>query len=160
MTKRNIEIFPYGVTMGADRSRPVMLFRDGKSDVVVPVWLSPLEAGIAITQNHTSQGGSPHGLGLAMVKALNLQVEKCVFVEMKGSHQFVDVHFSGSRKLKVLRLRAEQAVSFCLQAKVRFYCTRAFVVACRDQTLRSFAVPETPLRLMEEMKSLRHPYLN
>ena len=146
------EIVPYGVTLGFDSTRPVLLFKDKSGEKIVPVYLSPLEAGIAMSQDHIRQAGSsPHGLSFEALKTLGVKPEKCSFVELKGHHQFVEVQFSGSEGLKVLRARADQAVSFCLHAKTPFFCTYGFFESCRE-----IPVIQSPVNT----KDNRQRYLN
>lgn len=128
-----IELEPFGVTGGMDKSRPVMLFREKNGEAVLPVWLSPLDAGIALTQ-HNSQdfAMSPHDVTLHALNILGVKPETCHFTELRGHQQYVELKFSGSKKLKMMKLRADHAVSFCLQAKVKFFCTRQYLGKCRD----------------------------
>lgn len=125
-----IELEPFGVAGGVDRSRPVMLFREKGGEAVLPVWLAPVEAGIAITQGQ-AQPGSPHDVGLRALNEIGVRPQECRFSEIVGNHQYVEISFSGSKKLKTLRARADQAISFCLQAKTKFLCTRDYMEAAR-----------------------------
>jgi hypothetical protein len=127
-----IEVEPFGLTSGMDRARPVMLFREKGGETVLPVWLSPLDAGIALTQ-HDKQtyASSPHDVPVQALATLGVRAESCYFTEVKGHQQYVEIRFSGSRRLKVMRVRADHAVSFCLQARVKFFCTRGFIDQCR-----------------------------
>jgi len=128
-----LELEPFGVTGGMDRTRPVMLFRVKGGEAVLPVWLSSVDAGIALTQhNAQSVASSPHDVTLHALTVLGVKPESCQFTEVKGHLQYVDVKFSGSRKLKSVRARADHAVSFCMQAKVKFFCTREFLERCRE----------------------------
>ena len=127
-----IELEPFGVTGGMDRARPVMLFREKDGEGVLPVWLHPLDAGIALSQHNTQSAAmSPHDLTLHALTALKVKPEECHFVELRGHQQYLEIKFSGSKKLKVIKTRADFAVSFCLQAKVKFYCTRDYMARCR-----------------------------
>lgn len=128
-----IELEAFGLTTGMDRGRPVMLFREKDGEAVLPVWLSPLDAGIALTQyDRQTSAPSPHDFSVQALGLLGVKAENCHFREVKGNHQYVDIEFSGSRKLKTMRIRADHAVSFCLQARVKFFCTRAFINRCRQ----------------------------
>ncbi len=127
---KKIELEPFGIAGGVDRSRPVMLFREMGGEAVLPVWLAPVEAGIAISQDQATPG-SPHDVGLRALNEIGVKPLTCRFSEIVGNHQYVEISFSGSKKLKSLRARADQAISFCLQAKVRFFCTRDYLEAAR-----------------------------
>lgn len=155
-----IELVPWGVTAGASQSRPVMLFRDKNSDATLPVWLSPVDAGIAITQHHVKTAAmSPHDLTLNVLTSLGVKLEKCFFQEIKGFQQYVELQFSGSRKLKTLTTRADHAISFCLQAKAQFFCTRGYLNECRD-VHAEMEQAEVGVMAKPELTQNKHPYLN
>lgn len=154
-----IELFPYGVTLGADHQRPILILKDESCNITVPVWLSPVEAGIAITQNNgKATASSPHALSFKVLEDLGITPVKCVLTEVKGHHQFVEVFFKGSRKLKSLCVRADQAVSFCLHAKVQFFCKIAFVESCRELELEQLGL-ESQLAGRPSVIKNKHPYL-
>jgi hypothetical protein len=152
-----IELEPFGVTAGMDHTRPVMLFREKDGEAVLPVWMSPLDAGIALSQHNTqSTAKSPHDVTLQAMEILGVKPVTCHFTEIKGHQQYAEVAFSGSRKLRVIKTRADYAVSFCLQAKVKFYCTRGFLAKCREVEVEINQLPP-PAR---NEKRPRNQYLN
>ena len=131
-----IELFPYGVIFDsegfASPQRPVMFFKNKDESQILPVWLSSLDAGIAIFQQERQEGiSSPHDLAWKALKSLDIKLERCFFVEVKGYHQYVELHFSGSDKLKKLRSRTDEAISFCLSTDTKFYCKSEFIDRCR-----------------------------
>ncbi|MCB0342409.1 MAG: bifunctional nuclease family protein [Pseudobdellovibrionaceae bacterium] len=118
-----IEMFPYGVAVGPDQVRPVMIFKDKTERRVLPVWMSPVDAGIAMSQSAiTGTDASPHNLTQKMLSTLGVQIERCYFVRTNGHYQIVELQFSGSEKLKKLESRADEVISFCLHNDVRFFC--------------------------------------
>lgn len=155
-----LELEPFGLTAGMDKARPVMLFREKGGEAVLPVWLSPLDAGIALTQ-HNSQtfAMSPHDVTLRALSQLGVKAQSCHFTEMRGHQQYVELKFTGSKKLRSMKARADHAVSFCLQAKVKFFCTRDFLKQCRDVEAE---MGQTKMSLNNKMDSRRnrHTYLN
>jgi len=154
-----IELFPYGVTLGADHQRPILILKDESCNITVPVWLSPVEAGIAITQNNgKAAASSPHALSFKVLEDLGIEPVKCVLTEVKGHHQFVEVFFKGSRKLKSLSVRADQAVSFCLHARVQFFCKKEFIESCRELELEQIGLENQLVGKPGVMKN-KHPYL-
>jgi bifunctional DNase/RNase len=128
-----IELEAFGLTAGMERARPVILFREKGGEAVLPVWMSPLDAEIALTlSSGKSPSSSPYLVSLAIFERLGVKIETCHFRDLKGHQQYVEVNLSGSRKLKTVRVRADQAISMCLQAKARFFCTRDFIRQCRE----------------------------
>jgi bifunctional DNase/RNase len=154
-----IELEPFGMTAGMDKQRPVMLFREKDGEAVLPVWLSPVDAGIALTQHNAQMFAmSPHDVTLKVLEKLGVEVKSCRFCEVKGHQQYVELKFKGHR-LKPMRFRADHAVSFCLQARVKFYCTREYLETCRevDAALERLA---TSLNMKPGVRRNGHPYLN
>ena len=155
-----LELEPYGVTTSADSTRPMMLFKVIGQEDILPVWLSPIDAGIAITQHHVKNAGiSPHDLTIKVLEELKVQLDCCVFTEVRGHHQYVELQFSGSRSLKKISARADQAISFSLQAKARFYCRREYIQASRVMNAE-MAGNQRDLQLNPKTGKNRHPYLN
>jgi hypothetical protein len=54
-------------------------------------------------------------------------------------------------------VRADYAVSFCMQAKVRFYCTRQFLEKCREMDAE---IGQLAHQNKSDMRRNRHTYLN
>ena len=133
MKEQLVEIFPYGITFSPDQSRPIMLFKDKDEVKVLPVWLSPLDAGITIQQNSVELGhcASPYSLTWKILKPLGIYLEKCIFKDVKGHHQFVELQFSGHPKLTTLTSRADEAISFCLSTQTKYYCETDYFDKCR-----------------------------
>lgn len=154
-----IELEPFGMTAGMDKQRPVMLFREKGGEATLPVWLSPLDAGIALTQHNVQAFAmSPHDVTLKVLDQLGVHVESCRFVEVKGHQQYVELTFKGSRKLlKPMRFRADHAVSFCLQARVKFFCTKEYLETCREVDA---AIEKLQMSLKPSTRRNTHPYLN
>lgn len=125
-----IELEAFGLSTGMERSRPVMLFREKGGESVLPVWLSPVDAGITLSQNAFAI--TPHDVSLTVLKELGVGVEACRFTEVKGHQQYVEIKFTGSKKVKEMKFRADHAISFCLQARARFFCTRGYLETCRE----------------------------
>jgi hypothetical protein len=157
-----IELEPFGLTSGIDKTRPVLLLREKGGEAVLPVWLSPVDAGIALSQHNTQTFAiSPHDITLQALGVLGVVPESCHFTELRGHQQYVELRFQGSRKLKALKARADHAVSFCLQAKMKFYCSRDYLNKCR-QVESELSNTQTALGRGGRNESRRHrtAYLN
>lgn len=153
-----IELEAFGLTTAMDRARPVMLFREKNGEAVLPVWLSPMDAGIALTQHNVQTFAmSPHDVTFTIFKELGIRAETCYFTDLKGHQQYVEIHFKGSRKLKTLKVRADHAISFCLQARTKFYCTREYMEQCRDVDA---GIEQTMHTVPAQARRNGHPYLN
>ena len=155
-----IELEAFGLTSGMDKDRPVMLFREKNGEAVLPVWLSPLDAGIALTQQNAHTFAlSPHDVSLQALRVLGVKPDCVHFTELKGHQQYMEIRFSGSRRLKSLKVRADHAVSFCLQAKAKFFCTRGYLQRCRDLEVE-MGQNKTSLNNKSDSPRHRPTYLN
>ncbi len=139
-----IEMFPFGVAMGANQMRPVMIFKDKEERRVLPVWLSHMDAGIAVAQSSpgshqvtTSVSGSPHELSWFVLGTLGVALESCIFKKVTGHHQYVELNFKASAgkrlptKLQRLEARADDAISFCLRSGCKFFATFDYIEKSR-----------------------------
>lgn len=135
------EMFPQGISVATGLGRPVLILKDQAGVEVLPVWMQPLDAGVALADlSNGASGFSPHGVAQRLMDALSLKIESCTFVEVSGHHQFVELVFVPSREGKAaanlnsvlrLRVRADEAMSFCLQGRARFFSSQAINAACR-----------------------------
>ncbi len=123
-----IRLFPYGLTLVQDPSRPTFLLKDESGQLVLPVSISPLEAGVALQQASQSiLPTTPHKVTEVLLGTLNIKIEKCVFVEIKGHHQYVRLFLEGHPTHGSIKVRADEAMSLCLQLNVPLYSTRNFI---------------------------------
>ena len=138
-----VEMFPFGVAMGVNSTRPVMIFKDKACKRVLPVWLSPIDAGIAVAQANSPYAtgvraeGLPHEISIQILTALDIELEKCLFRTVKNNYQYVELHFKSkrekklSKKLQSLEARADDAISFCLRTGCKFFATVDYIERSR-----------------------------
>lgn len=128
-----IEIFPYGFTMANGPVRPVLVFKDKTGRHVLPVWVHPLDATMAMHE-HATTPIEPHGATAAVMRIAGVEIESCEFDEVCGHRQYAVVRFrsaQASEKAQV-RVRADQAMSFCLALGARFFSSAEFMARCRE----------------------------
>lgn len=125
-----IEMFPYGMVVAGDQARPVMIFKDKNGQRVLPVWMNPVHAGLAVSHNAMSDV-SPHNLTLKILRPLGVDLKKCYFKEVRGHHQLVQLAFVGDERLTRVEARADEAISLCLNSRARFFATSEFIEQCR-----------------------------
>jgi bifunctional DNase/RNase len=126
-----VQIFPYAMVMSPDNRRPILIFKDKKQEVTLPVWLSPLDAGIALSDRNWDAISSPHKLSWSLLKKLDVTLKKAVFSEIKGHHQYLDLNFEGNTAIQKVKARADESISFCLSSECEFYCTKKYANECR-----------------------------
>lgn len=155
-----VEVVPWGMAPAVDNSRPLILFREKKGEMVLPVWVSHLDAGIALTQSHVStQGVSPHDLANGILKKLGVQVDRCEFVQLKGHHQYVKIKFKGSEALEDMTVRADHVVSFCLRSSCTFYASKNIIQKSRDVEQELKVLSKGAAQVPDLVRN-PHPYLN
>lgn len=157
-----IALKPYGLAASLEPHRPVFIFKSDCETYTVGVPLSPLEAGISITQNHhQGPASSPHGLSIKALKELGIQPTRCIFKEVRGHFLYVEVEFTGDDRLIRIESRADEAISFCMKAGAKFYSTIETIQACKElesATLQESAGVQTTLNIFERSRN-KHPYL-
>jgi len=127
-----VELFPYGLSMTTDASRPFLLLKDKTHTVTLPVAVSPIEAGVALSQsNKKNLQASPHKFTAQLMTSLGMEVKQCVFVEIKGSHQYVRLYMSGHTTQSSFKLRADEAMSLCLHLEVPIFASKNFISRSR-----------------------------
>lgn len=155
-----VELIPWGLAPAVDGSRPLILFREKEGEMILPVWVSHLDAGIAVTQSHTAtQGSSPHDLTKGILKKLGVTVKSCEFVKVKGHHQYAKLKFAGSEKLEDLEVRADHVVSFCLHSKSKFFAKKSVILKSRDVEQEMKVVSQGAAHVPDLIRN-PHPYLN
>ena len=155
-----IELAPYGLSVGPEMGHSLLILKSLLEDLTLPIPVNPLEAGITLAQSNKSIAPvSPHKATAALLKALSMQIEKCVFVEIKNSHQFVKLFISGHPQLRTLKVKAEDVLSLCLYLEVPLFTTREFIARSRVMVAE---INEQRKELMSNpgMAVKNHPYIN
>ena len=123
-----VELFPYGLSVTTDASRPFLLLKDAAHQYTLPVAVSPIEAGVALSQNNkVAAESSPHKFTSLLLSGLGIEIKQAVFVEIKGAHQYVRLYLTGHAQMPTLKLRAEEAMSLLIYLKVPVFATRNFI---------------------------------
>lgn len=120
-----IRLFPYGITLMQVPGRPILLLKDEKGQHTFPVAINQLEAGVAVQQSQKNQPAhSPHNVTKILLQSLNIKIEKCVFVEIKGHHQYVRLTIDGHPQYGSLKFKADEVMSLCLHLDVPIFATK------------------------------------
>lgn len=145
------EVWVKGIVLGPGNTRPVLIMKGAQEDDIFPVWLSNLEFD-SIEQSNMGVLKSTffHGTSVKILKALGLKVGQCVFVEVVGHHQYVDMYVTneGGDAVKTIRSNAEECISFCLASGARFFVTPDIMDRSRimnsEILAANFEVPNHP----------------
>lgn len=123
-----VRLFPYGLSVTTDATRPFLLLKDEAHQYTLPVAVSPIDAGVALSQsNKMILESSPHKFTAIMLETLGIEIKQAVFVEIKGAHQYLRLYISGHPRASSIKLRADEAMSLCLYLGVPLYATKTFI---------------------------------
>lgn len=123
-----VELFPYGLSLSNDATRPFMILKDKTGDMTLPVPISQLEAGVTLTQSaHSAVPPTTHVFSEKILESLDIKLERCVFVEIKGINQFVRVYMKNHPQYQSLKFKADEVMSLCIHMKVPIYATKSFI---------------------------------
>jgi bifunctional DNase/RNase len=156
-SSKMVEFFVFGITLGSNQRRPVLILKDSTGQLTLPVWLNPIDASYAMN-DIAHQAYAAQSVTLKMLQAFQLRLERCVFGDLKGHHQFVELQFSGNPRLTKIASRADEAMSLCLALGARFFATSEFVARCRDVDAE-IASLEVGLNMKPEIGSKNHRYV-
>ncbi len=131
--KEWIELFPLAVTMHGERERPILVLQDKEKNVSLPVWLGSLDAAVAMVQaSAQSPDSTPHRTTLQILKAFKAELKFCIFQEVMGHHQFVDLVLMANETMQTVRCRADESMSLCLLSQARFFCPLELIKKSRQ----------------------------
>ena len=155
-----VELKPIGLSLAHDLQRPFLLFRDAEDKQTLPVSISPLEAGIflAHSQAHAlHKGATPHRFLIQLMSMFDLQIKRCVFVEIKPEAQYVRLYFVGHPLVSSFKLRADEAMSVCFQFEVPLFATKNFIQksqVLKSQTLKPDEVVKNVVQIQTSQRFL------
>ena len=145
-----VRLKPYGIIIGSDRIRPVLILKDETSAHTLPVPISPIEAGVTMSQNNqAAPPTTPHRVTEYILQTLGVVITRCVFTEVRGHHLYVNLEFSHNPALRdlqlgVVKLRAEEAMSLCLQLHVPIYASPELMSKTRVLQMEMLEVARLP----------------
>jgi hypothetical protein len=134
-----IELIPQGVVLGLMENRPMLLLRSITGDHTLPVWLNEVQTPVVLAEmGHNGGFDRAHGITLKIINRLGGTIDRCVFVELSGVHQFVEIHISqvGGATF-VERTRADEAMGLVLANKAKILATVEFIESCRSLQMDS-----------------------
>lgn len=154
-----IRLHPYGLSLNQDPSRPILLLRDDLSQHTLPVFLTPIEAGVTMQQSSLqSLPTTPHKVTELLLESLNIKIEKCVFVAIKDHHQYVRIYFENHPSQGSIKVKAEEAMSLCLHMNAPIYATKKFMNKSRVMSAEIEGLSQG-LKLNPAVMMKTHEYL-
>lgn len=123
-----VELFPFGLSLSNDSTRPFMILKDKSKEMTLPVPINQIEAGLTLSQSN--QDNAPvqiHKFSESLLLSLDIKLERCIFVEIKGVHQYVRLYMLGHPQYHSMKFRADEVMSLCLYLKVPLFATTSFI---------------------------------
>lgn len=119
---------PYGLSLSNEASRPFLILKDASGEYILPVAINQLEAGVTLTQSsNASAPVTMHKFSEALLTSLDIKIERAVFVEIKGVHQFVRVYMNNHPMYQSMKFRADEVMSLCIHMKIPIFATKAYI---------------------------------
>jgi len=154
-----IRLRPYGLSVSTDFARPFLLLKDEDHKYTLPVAVNPLEAGVALSQaNKSVAPTTPHRFTEVLLETLNIQIEKCVFVELKGHFQFVRLFMKNHPSESSLKVRADEVMSLCLYLDIPIYATKEYIAKSRVMNAEMEGV-SADIKAHPSIIQKNHPYI-
>jgi bifunctional DNase/RNase len=127
-----VQLFPYGLSVDGDVTRPFLLLKDEGHHHTLPVAVSPIDAGVTLSQSDKMNvPSSPHAFTSTLLQSLGIEIKQAVFVEIKGSSQYLRLYLSGHPKMSSVKMRADEAMSLCMFLEVPLFATKKFISLSR-----------------------------
>lgn len=154
-----IRLKAYGLSVSADFARPFLLLKDEGHQHTLPVAVNPLEAGVALSQaNKAVAPTTPHRFTQVLLDSLHMSIEKCVFVEIKGHYQFVRLYLKNHPSRDSLKMRADEAMSLCLQMDIPIYASKEYITKSRVMNAEMDGV-SADIKAHPSILQKNHPYI-
>ena len=124
-----IEVAPYGLVGGMAPGVFLIVFKEKKGENRFAIWLSKLQSQVAVQQGLRKE--ETFSFLNPLFKTLGVQLKECFFFKNENEEQFVKLHFAGGKK-RVLTMKADECLSFCIYHNCRFFCTYEFMESMRS----------------------------
>ncbi|HYB97651.1 MAG TPA: bifunctional nuclease family protein [Candidatus Limnocylindrales bacterium] len=135
-----------GVTLDPLTKTPIVVLKDDKDEVTLPIWIGLLEATSMATELEGVKMARPmtHDLLKRVVEEVGATVERIVVTELKDNtfYASIDLHIAGRRH--TLDSRPSDAISLALRTQSPIFVARAVIEASRASD-EAEGEPETPV---------------
>ncbi len=154
-----VRLFVHGVSIHHDPSRPILILKDQAGDKTLAVGLTPIETGVLIQQSNVNMMSTPHRFLQLLLESMNMKIEKAVFESIKDHHQYVRLYLIGHPSHGSLKVKAEEAMSLCLQLEVPMFATNRYIQKSRVLSAQTEGLAQK-LSLEQALLQRNHEYLN
>lgn len=149
----------FGVSIHQQPERPILILKDDKGENTLAVGLSPIETGVLIQQSNKESASTPHKFTELLLQSLNIKIEKAVFESLKAHQQYVRLYLEGHPSQGSILVKAEEAMSLCVQLEVPIFATKKYIQKSRVMSAQTEGVAQG-LALNPAVLARPHEYLN
>ncbi|MBS1971870.1 MAG: bifunctional nuclease family protein [Bdellovibrionales bacterium] len=154
-----VRLKPFGLSVSTDFARPFLLLKDEEHKYTLPVAVNPLEAGVALSQaNKAVAPTTPHRFTELLLETLHIEIERCVFVELKGHFQFVRLFLKNHPTQDSIKIRADEVMSLCLHLDIPIYASKEYIAKSRVMNAEMDGVSAN-IQAHPSIIQKNHPYI-
>lgn len=154
-----IRLVVHGVSIHHDPSRPILILKDKNNEHTLAVGLTPIETGVLIQQSSHGVISTPHKFTQNLLESLNIKIEKAVFESIKDHNLYVRLYLEGHPSQGSIKVKAEEAMSLCLQLEVPMYASKRYIQKSRVMSAQAEGLSQG-LALNPAVLARNHEYLN
>ncbi|GEM_PF-3307668 len=119
-----IELKPLGVGISQITNRPELLLKNEEKDLIIPILISPLDAGVMIQQSGRSKSlSSPYLVTERILKEVGWTLKKCYLTGIDSSGQVLSRLEFTSPKKNIDNIKADQSLPLSIYLGVKIYAT-------------------------------------
>ncbi len=122
------KVEPVGLALGPEVPRPFILFKSPKLDKQFAVWIDPFLAGYLLKASLDPRSPSIFEFPYKIFDGGDVKFERAVFVDFeRPGKQTLQLDYKVGKETKSVVHKAKVGVGFCLDLKLDFFATEAFL---------------------------------
>lgn len=147
----DVEMKIRGLVMDPSTSMPIVILKDLKSDIVLPIWVGLYEANaIALEiEKTTTPRPMTHDLTRNLINGLNAQVQKVVVNELRNDTFYAVIWLTQNGETVTLDARPSDAIALALRCDCPIYVSEEVLRVAKMAPTSAETTPEELRRWLE-----------
>ncbi len=147
----DVEMKIRGLVMDPSTSMPIVILKDLKSDIVLPIWVGLYEANaIALEiEKTTTPRPMTHDLTRNLINGLNAQVQKVVVNELRNDTFYAVIWLTQDGETVTLDARPSDAIALALRCDCPIYVSEDVLRVAKMAPTSADTTPEELRRWLE-----------
>jgi bifunctional DNase/RNase len=147
----DVEMKIRGLVMDPSTSMPIVILKDLKSDIVLPIWVGLYEANaIALEiEKTTTPRPMTHDLTRNLINGLNAQVQKVVVNELRNDTFYAVIWLTQDGETITLDARPSDAIALALRCDCPIYVSEEVLRVAKMAPTSAETTPEELRRWLE-----------